>query len=140
MIYKTPIDGIGIFQLGIIQYFFKKMKVPLTKVKVNGEYFDLDLRYRETSEFDTHFPRFHNLIAVQGLCPAVGTEIRFDGVSELVPHSVVVDKFVDSGGIGYSYYRCKNTDKNDKKINVGFSNRSDLNPIYEAILIQFEKK
>ena len=138
MIYKTPIDGIGIFHLGIIRDFFEKMKIPLSEVKVNGQYFDLDMRYK--TEFERDLPRFHELIADQGLCPAVGIRICFSNNSELVPHSVVIDKFVDLDEYGYPYYRCKNTDKNDRKINVGFSNQSDIYPILEAILIQFEKK
>ena len=127
MIYKTPIDGIGIFNLGIIQDFFKKMKIPLSKVKVIGEYFDLDMRFK--TEFERDFPRFHELVTVQGLCPAVGT----------VKHSVVIDQYVGLDDSGKPYYRCKNTDKNDRKINVGFSNLPDIHQIHEAILIQFEK-
>ena len=41
MIHKTAIDEIGIFQLGMVQDFFKKMKIPLSQVQVQGEYFDL---------------------------------------------------------------------------------------------------
>ena len=41
MIHKTAIDGMGIFQLGMVQDFFKKMKIPLSEIQVNGEYFDL---------------------------------------------------------------------------------------------------
>ena len=136
MIFKTPIDGIGIFQLGIIQDFFKKMKIPPSKVKVIGKYFDLDMRYK--TEFKRDFPIFHNSIAVQGLCPAVGITIYFDGIPEPVPHSAVIDSVAGSDDYGGPYYRCKNTDKNDRKINVGFSNQSNIHPIHEAILIQFE--
>ena len=89
MIHKTAIDGMGIFQLGLIQDFFKKMKIPLSNVKVIGEYFDLDLRYRASSDFDTDFPRFHLSITAQGLCPVVGTRIRFNNHPHPVPHSVL---------------------------------------------------
>ena len=135
MIYKTPIDDVGLFQLGIIQDFFKRMKIPLSEVKVSGEYFDLDMRFM--TEFERDFPRFHEFIAVQGLCPVVGTRIRLNSNFQLVPHSVVIDTFVARDDAGFPYYRCKNTDKNDRKLNVGFSNRPDVYPIFEAILIQF---
>ena len=43
MINKTSIDGKGVFQLGMVQDFFKMMKIPLSQVQVNGEYYDLRL-------------------------------------------------------------------------------------------------
>ena len=45
MIHKTAIDGMGIFQLGMVPDFFKKMKIPISDIKVEGEFFDLD-RYQ----------------------------------------------------------------------------------------------
>ena len=137
MIHKTAIDDMGIFHLGLIQDFFKKMRIPLSKVKVIGEYFDLDLRYKK--EFAKYFPRFHKSIVENDLCPVVGTRMHFTSHSEPIPHSAVIDSFVASDSKGYPIYRCKNTNKNDRKINVGFSNRSDIYQMHEAILIQFEK-
>ena len=137
MISKTALDGEGIFQLGLIQDFFKKMKIPLSNVKVIGEYFDLDLRFRDSSNFDTHFQRFHNFIVNWRLCPAVGIRIRFNKHPDPAPHSVVIDSLAGFDDYGDPYYKCKNTDKKDKKIKVGFS--KDTYPIYEAILIQFKK-
>ena len=90
MISKTALDGEGIFQLGLVQDLFKKMKIPLSNVKVIGEYFDLDLRFRDSSNFDTHFQRFHNFIVNWRLCPAVGTRIRFNNHPDPAPHSVVI--------------------------------------------------
>ena len=45
MINKTAIDDEGIFQLGLIQDFFKKMKIPISEIKIIGDYFDLDCHY-----------------------------------------------------------------------------------------------
>ena len=42
MTHKTALDGQGIFQLGIIQDFFKSMKIPLSRIGLNGELFNLD--------------------------------------------------------------------------------------------------
>ena len=36
MIHKTAIDGMGIFQLGMVPDFFKKMKIPIFDIKVKG--------------------------------------------------------------------------------------------------------
>jgi hypothetical protein len=40
MIHETAMDGKGIFNLDIVQKFFKKMKVPLDQIKVKGDFFD----------------------------------------------------------------------------------------------------
>ena len=55
MIHKTPLDGEGIFQLGIIQDFFKKMKIPLSRIGLDGELFNLD--WTSNRNFWTDFDR-----------------------------------------------------------------------------------
>ena len=42
---KTAVDGKGIFQLGLVQDFFKKMKISISEIKIIGDYFDLDCHY-----------------------------------------------------------------------------------------------
>ena len=67
MVSKTALDGKGIFQLGLIQDFFKKMKLPLSQVKVEGDYFDLDRDLNRN--FRRDFPRnsfkFNNSVIVK---------------------------------------------------------------------------
>ena len=43
MIHGTAMDLKGIFHLEIVQQFFKKMKIPLDQVKVEGDFFDFNL-------------------------------------------------------------------------------------------------
>ena len=130
MIFKTPIDGIGIFQLGIIQDFFKKMKISISQIKLIGDYFDLDERY---STYEQNFPRFHEMVA-EGLCPAVKTVINSG------PHGVVIDQFIGVDRYNKPYYNCKNTNRNERNIRVGYSNHPDIYPLHEAVLIQFQRK
>ena len=55
MINKTAIDDEGIFQLGLIQDFFKKMKIPLSQVAIIGDIFNLD--WTSNRNFWTDFDR-----------------------------------------------------------------------------------
>ena len=130
MISKTALDGEGIFQLGLVQDFFKKMNIPLSQIKVVGDFFDLDERY---STYEQDFPRFHKVVA-DGLCPAVKTVINSE------PHGVVIDQFIGVDRYNKPYYNCKNTNRNERNIRVGYSNHPDIYPLYEAVLIQFERK
>ena len=158
---KTAVDGKGIFQLGLIQDFFKKMKIPISEIKIIGDYFDLDCHYNrnfrkeilrnsfeylclhnssgvaEIQHFIIKFRnliRFHNLIEKTGLCPAAKTVINTE------PHGVVIDKFIDLDRRGNPYYNCKNTNKNNRNVRVGFSDHPDIYPLIEAVLIRFERK
>ena len=51
MIHGTAMDSTGIYHLEIVQQFFKKMKIPIDQVKVDGEYFDLSTQSRQTRNF-----------------------------------------------------------------------------------------
>ena len=73
------------------------------------------------------------MIENEGLCPAVSTLIKSE------PHAVVIDKFVNVDDAGDEYYICKNTNKNNTKVLVGYSTDDDVYPLYEAILIQFHR-
>ena len=55
MINKTAIDDEGIFQLGLIQDFFKKMKISLSRVAIIGDIFNLD--WTSNRNFWTDFDR-----------------------------------------------------------------------------------
>ena len=167
MIHKTAIDGLGIFQLGMVQDFFKKMKIQISEVQVNGEYFDLQLsqnQIRNLTRFNKipsqsfltkfnrkgfgmyiefslriiskPFLRFHNLISDKGLCPVVQSKLYSAGFA--YPHALVIDKHQTVHG--EMVYSCKNTNKSNRKVNVGYSLRADIHPLIEAIIIQFEKK
>ena len=50
---KTALDNEGLFQLRLIQDFFAK-KIPLSNIKVIGEYFDVDSNTKK--EFKRNFP------------------------------------------------------------------------------------
>ena len=54
MIYKTALDGEGIFQLGLIQDFFKRMRIPLPQIAIIGEIFNLDFTFNRNfwADFD----------------------------------------------------------------------------------------
>ena len=41
MAFSTALDGPGIFSLEQVQLFFQKMKLPLAKVIIEQDYFDL---------------------------------------------------------------------------------------------------
>ena len=56
MIHETAIDGICIFQLGMVQDFFKKMKIPLSQVQVQGEFFDLLLSQNQIRNLSRRQP------------------------------------------------------------------------------------
>ncbi len=43
MIQGTAMDLQGIYQLEIVQQFFKIMKIPLDQVKVKGDFFDFNI-------------------------------------------------------------------------------------------------
>ena len=74
------------------------------------------------------------MIEQTGLCPAAKTVIN------AAPHGVVIDKFIDLDRRGNPYYNCKNTDRNDRNIRVGYSDHPDIYPLIEAVLIRFERK
>ena len=74
-------------------------------------------------------------MADKGLCPVVQSRLHSNGFA--YPHALVIDKHHTVHG--EMVYSCKNTDSNDRKVNVGYSLRQDIYPLIEAIIIQFEK-
>ena len=83
-----------------------------------------------------NFRRFHNLIADTGLCPVVGSRL-FTPTGQSYSHALVIDSAHTLNG--RMCYSCKNTDTNDRKVNVGYSDRFDMYPLIEAIIIEFER-
>ena len=124
MAYSTALDGPGVFSLGQVQLFFKKMNLDLSKVIVNQDYFQL---------FDPRSPdcrRFYDFVTNSKLCPVIGA----NGSS----HAMVVDKAIKHGR-GW-YFQCKNTYKSRPRVLVGhvipFSPESFP---YDAIIISFDR-
>ena len=56
MAYPTALDGPGILSLERIQLFFEKMKLPLSKVIIEQDYFEL---YNKS---DPDYQRFYNFV------------------------------------------------------------------------------
>ena len=74
------------------------------------------------------------MVETEGLCPAISTEINSE------PHGVVIDQYIGLDENQNRYYNCKNTHTNKTSVKVGYSSDPDVYPLYEAILIRFERK
>ena len=61
MINCTAMDSTGVYHLEIVQQFFKKMKVPLDQVKIEGTYFDLTTQHNQTRILLFHLIILYNL-------------------------------------------------------------------------------
>ena len=124
MAYSTVLDGPGVFSLGQVQLFFKKMKLDLSKVIVNQDYFQL---FNPRSH---DYQRFYDFVTDSKLCPVIGANAS--------RHAMVVDKAIQHG-TGW-YFQCKNTYKDRPKVLVGhvvpFSPESFP---YDAIIISFDR-
>jgi hypothetical protein len=126
MKYPTALDGPGIFNLERVRLFFKKMNLPLFKVIIKQDYFELyDLRLSDNQ-------RFANFVQQSKLCPVIGA------VNPQSGHAMVVDSAIPHGNTWY--FQCKNTYKGDPLVYVGHQNLPfiEYKPD-DAIIISFER-
>lgn len=124
MKYSTALDGPGVFSLGQVQLFFKKMNLDLSNVIIKQDYFQL------FNPRSNDYRRFYNFVTSTKLCPVIGTNAS--------SHAMVVDNAIQHG-TGW-YFQCKNTYKSNPQALVGhiipFS--PELFP-YDAIIISFDR-
>lgn len=129
MKYSTALDGPGVFSLGQVQLFFKKMKLDLSKVIIKQDYFNLYADYYQTS---IDYRRFYNFVTDSKLCPVIGANDS--------SHAMVVDKEIKhDAGYGW-YFQCKNTYKDNPQALVGHV--IPFSPEYfprDAIIISFDR-
>ena len=126
MAYSAALDGPGIFNLERIQLFFKKMKLPLSKVIIKQDYFEL----YDPSLSDNQ--RFADFVRQSKLCPVIGA------VNPTSSHAMVVDKAMQHG-TGW-YFQCKNSYKANPQVFVGHQNLASIEfKPYDAIIISFDK-
>ena len=80
---KTALDGEGIFQLGLIQDFFKKMKIPISKIKIIGDYFDLDCHYNRNfrREILRNSFEYFRVSAIAMAPPSLNSVSKFEKIS-----------------------------------------------------------
>ena len=106
MAYSTALDGPGILSLERVQLFFKKMRLPLSKVIIKQDYFWL------YDEYDPDNQRFLDFVNQTKLCPVIAAEDIASGDC----HAMVVDKAIQHGSEWY--FQCKNTDKTNPQVCV----------------------
>ena len=135
MAYSTALDGPGVFSLERVQEFFKKMKLPLTKVIVKQDYFDKYLYKKGSSENQ----RFYNFVTNSKLCPVIGAMRLIPKTGNWDCHAMVVDKAIQDGTDWY--FQCKNTYKENPRVFVGHASHQSIEwKTYDAIIISFERK
>ena len=135
MAYSTALDGPGVFSLGQVQLFFKKIKLDLSEVEIKQDYFDRNL-YRKGSAENQ---RFHDFVTSSKLCPVIGAMRKIPGINEWETHAMVVDKAIPNGSDWY--FQCKNTFKSNPQVFVGHaSHQSIVWKTYDAIIISFARK
>lgn len=126
MAFSTALDGPGVFNLERIQLFFKKMKLPLSKVIIKHDYFEL----YHPSLSDNQ--RFADFVRQSKLCPVIGA------VNSQSGHGMVVDSAIPHGNTWY--FQCKNTYKDDPLVFVGHQNLPFIQYKPEdAIIISFDR-
>ena len=131
---ETALDGPGVFNLGQVKLFFKKMKIDLSQIEIKQHHFFLLRDYEEI--FPQIFQEFYDLVTQTKLCPVIGTQHRHNARTG---HAMVVDHVVEHGDKWF--LQCKNSYKHNPTVFVG---NLDLPKITyrpsEAIILHFERK
>ena len=128
MAYSTALDGPGILSLERVQLFFEKMRLPLSKVIIDQEYFELyDPRLND-------YHRFHNFVRHTKLCPVIAAI----EIASNCCHAMVVDKAIQYGTEWY--FQCKNTYKANPQVFVGHLSLQSIEfTPFDAIIISFDR-
>ena len=134
MAYSTALDGPGVFSLGQVQLFFKKMKLDLSKVIIKQDYFDRNLYLKGSRENK----KFYDFVTSSKLCPVIGAMKQNPKTKNWITHAMVVDKAIQDGTDWY--FQCKNTYKKTPQVFVGNASQKWPWKTFDAIIISFDRK